>query len=605
MSDCFIKLNIGNSTVFSINTDGTYVRTILPIDITEYVNDMISQEDQCLLQCYSNGHINKVYASELMQLRINFTFSHGIYPSSVLQYCGICTDNDFVIVLFEKSNQKYLSVLSVAALTSHTLLGLKGCNVVKTIYDSILKWYILPNKQSVNLKNVIVHCSRYGYIAFGNSDNKELARELLWLNENIVISDDDMLHLEQVSTQIIDNDIVDDTSFDFSSLIGKEKQDILCDKFSEYLKKGKNIPIGQSHVKDVLSSCASKDDFWRVIKCLLECNVVIYRSPIVSYFKSNPDRLYTPDYEIFTSVMKLLFSTNEKIEKNLEFLYPFRILLTKNDLSVVKESGKDLSQPEHIHILGAILNYTPQDLIDFCLENASTASYYCIYEILKKCYKNDGVFCVNKLIDSIYERLDNSSIKGKLIENLIDNDFKKQQNKFSSDIIKIKTGGYTEYSKLCYSYEGKKKHKESLDNITTLVGKKVNVKHTRTYQNHYLMTYLGIRVLLPKSMTTEKLSEGAVVNVYIAMADKVNKTLFATQKFPVDYRKIIQTPLLNIGDIIEVTFDLNGRPIPHKCYKKVKISLLSIPKTVDYKARYQAMVVRQDNDKYHYLVKLI
>ena len=107
MSDCFIKLNIGNSTVFSINTDGTYVRTILPIDITEYVNDMISQEDQCLLQCYSNGHINKVYASELMQLRINFTFSHGIYPSSVLQYCGICTDNDFVIVLFEKSNQKY------------------------------------------------------------------------------------------------------------------------------------------------------------------------------------------------------------------------------------------------------------------------------------------------------------------------------------------------------------------------------------------------------------------------------------------------------------------------------------------------------------------
>lgn len=604
MSDCFVKLNIGNSTVFSINTDGTYVRTISQIDTIGYNSDIISQ-DECLLQCYSNGHINKVYISELMQLRVNFTFSHGIYPSSLLQFCGVCTDDDFVISLFEKSNQKLLSIISVKALASHTLLGLKGCNIIKTIYDNILKWYILPKKQSINLKNLIAHCSRYSYIAFDSSDNKEFAKEFLWINENIIISCNDVLNIEQVNTQISDNDIIDDTSFDFSSLIGIEKQDVLRDKFSSYLQIGRNIPIGQSHVKDILSLCTNKDDFWRVIKCLLECNVIIYRSPIVSYFKSNLDRLYAPDYEILNSVMKLIFSSDEKIEKNLEFLYPFRMLLTKDDLSIVKDSSKDLSLPEHIHILGEILNYTPKDLIDFCLEKASVASYYCIYEILKKCYKNDGVFCVNKLIDSISDRLDNGSIKGNLLEALIENDFKKQQNKISSDIIKIKTGGYTEYSKLCYSYEGKKKHKESLDNITTLVGKKVNVRHTRTYQNHYLMTYLGIRVLLPKSMTTEKLSEGAVVNVYIAMADKVNKTLFATQKFPVDYRKIIQTPLLNIGDIIEVTFDLNGRPIPHKCYKKVKISLLSIPKTVDYKARYQAKVVRQDNDKYHYLVKLI
>ena len=604
MSDCFVKLNIGNSTVFSINTDGTYVRTISQFDTIGYNSDIISQ-DECLLQCYSNGHINKVYISELMQLRVNFTFSHGIYPSSLLQFCGVCTDDDFVISLFEKSNQKLLSIISVKALASHTLLGLKGCNIIKTIYDNILKWYILPKKQSINLKNLIAHCSRYSYIAFDSSDNKEFAKEFLWINENIIISCNDVLNIEQVNTQISDNDIIDDTSFDFSSLIGIEKQDVLRDKFSSYLQIGRNIPIGQSHVKDILSLCTNKDDFWRVIKCLLECNVIIYRSPIVSYFKSNLDRLYAPDYEILNSVMKLIFSSDEKIEKNLEFLYPFRMLLTKDDLSIVKDSSKDLSLPEHIHILGEILNYTPKDLIDFCLEKASVASYYCIYEILKKCYKNDGVFCVNKLIDSISDRLDNGSIKGNLLEALIENDFKKQQNKISSDIIKIKTGGYTEYSKLCYSYEGKKKHKESLDNITTLVGKKVNVRHTRTYQNHYLMTYLGIRVLLPKSMTTEKLSEGAVVNVYIAMADKVNKTLFATQKFPVDYRKIIQTPLLNIGDIIEVTFDLNGRPIPHKCYKKVKISLLSIPKTVDYKARYQAKVVRQDNDKYHYLVKLI
>ena len=154
-------------------------------------------------------------------------------------------------------------------------------------------------------------------IGGSNYIDEEFAKEFLWINENIIISCNDVLNIEQVNTQISDNDIIDDTSFDFSSLIGIEKQDVLRDKFSSYLQIGRNIPIGQSHVKDILSLCTNKDDFWRVIKCLLECNVIIYRSPIVSYFKSNLDRLYAPDYEILNSVMKLIFSSDEKIEKNL------------------------------------------------------------------------------------------------------------------------------------------------------------------------------------------------------------------------------------------------------------------------------------------------
>ncbi len=520
MSDCLIKLNIGNSTVFSINTDGTYVRTISSIDNVGYNSDIVSQ-DECLLQCYSNGHVNKVYISELMQLRVNFTFSHGIYPSSLLQFCGICTDDDFVISLFEKSNQKLLSIISVKVLTAHTLLGLKGCNIIKTIYDNILKWYILPKKQSINLKNLIAHCSRYSYIAFDSSDNKEFAKEFLWLNENIIISCNDVLNIEQVNTQISDNYIIDDTSFDFSSLIGIEKQDVLRDKFSSYLQIGRNIPIGQSHVKDILSLCTNKDDFWRVIKCLLECNVIIYRSPIVSYFKSNLERLYAPDYEILNSVMKLIFLSDEKMEKNLEFLYPFRELLTKEDLYVLKNVGKNLSQPEHIHILGAILNYAPQDLIEFCLEIASYASYYCIYEVLQKCYNKEGYFRVNKLIELISDRLDNEEFKSKLISDLIHNDFKKDKNYLRPNIVKIKSGGFSEYYKICHSYEEKIKHKNKLNNITSLVGKRQDARYVASYQNHYfLMTDSGLRVLLPKSMSTEILSKNSIANVFIVFADK-------------------------------------------------------------------------------------
>ncbi len=602
MSDCFVKIPIGDCTVFSLNTDGTYVLIALANEIQNQDSKSLSIENSCLLQCYSNGYINRIPLTDLLRLRNGFRYSHGVFTGADLQFCCICTKNDFIIALFEKKGRKYITIKSIATLTQHSMLGLKGDSFVKTTFDIIRNWYILPSEQSHNVPTLIALCSHNSYIS---TDNQECSNELLWLNSNVLkISNNQTRGSEQSANFQKSENKVSDEDFDFSSLIGKENESLLKAKFSGYLKSGRNIPIGQSHVKEVLSLCNSTEDLWRTIICLLECNVKIYRSPIVSYVNNSPNNLYIPDYKTLKIVIELIFSITDKIEKNIEFLYPFRELLSQEDLSLVKSAGKGLSQPEYFHILGAILNYDPQDLIEFCLNNASPASYYCIYEVLLNNYKA-GSNSVNKFIDSISPRLENGGIAGKLIRKLIFCDCKRNLNYLNSDINKIREGGFTEYSKLCYSYEGKKKHQESLNKITSLVGKKVEVKYTRTYQNHYLMTYSGIRVLLPKCVTTDYLTEGSVANVLIAMADKPNNTLYATQKFPVDYKKILQTPLLNSGDIIEVTFDLNGYPIAHKCYKKVKVSIDYIPKNIDYKARYEARVIRQTSDKYHYLVKLI
>jgi len=603
MSDSFVKIHVDNGTVFCLNTDGTYVLNAMPdysIDNNNYVH---SKVNTYLLQCYSNGYINKAsFPDLLLQLRKNYIYSHGIFTGVKLQYCNVTSNDDFVIALFEKNGKQYITIRSAATLTAHSMLGLKGDSFVKTTFDIIRNWYILPNEQSHKVPTIIALCSHNSYIS---TDNQECSNELLWLNSEVLKIHGLQTHGSEKSepTQKPEARVFDE-DFDFSSLIGPGNEDLLRDKFSIYLKGGRNIPIGQSHVKDVLSLCKNSEDFWRTIICLLECNIKIYRSPIVGYVKNSPNNLYTPDSNALKTVIELIFSITDKIEKNLELLYPFREQLSQADLSLVKSAGKSLSQPEYFHILGAILNYTPQDLIEFCLNNASPASYYCIYEVLQKNYKA-GSSSVNKLIDSISPRLENGGIMGKLIRKLIFFDCKRNLNYLNSDINKIKEGGYAEYSKLCYSYEGKKKHQESLNKMTSLVGKKVEVKYTRTYQNHYLMTYSGIRVLLPKCVTTDYLTEGSVASVLIAMADKPNNTLYATQKFPVDYKKILQTPLLNSGDIIEVTFDLNGYPIAHKCYRKVKVSIDYIPKNIDYKARYEARVIRQTSDKYHYLVKII
>ena len=245
-------------------------------------------------------------------------------------------------------------------------------------------------------------------------------------------------------------------------------------------------------------------------------------------------------------------------------------------------------------------------MIDYCLEHITPASYYCIYEVLQMMSKKEGMSSARKEVGSISNRIDDRLIEGKLIKNLLNYDFRQKNKDLSADLVMIKSAGFDEFIRICRSSEGKKNHKKLLDNISSFVGKQVEARYVATYQNHYYLRIKpGLRVLLPKKMATGVPSADAITCVYIVMAERNYDTLYATQKFPADYKKISQTPLLNNGDIIEVTFDINGKPEPHKCYKKIKIAIKSYPKAFDSRARYKAKVIRQVSDKYHYLVNLM
>ena len=588
--------------MFSINTDGTYAIITETSNVTGYDRETIAIESSCLLQCYSNGYANIISLNDLLQLRKNYSYSHGIYNNTTLQLCGICTRADFIVVLFEKTAKKHISIAPVSELNLHSMLGLKGDNVVKTPFEVIQEWHILPSQYGKEVEKIVSICSRSGYI---DIDNQDCSNELLWLNNNVFksASIETLPAPEEVSQK--PEKAMDKDELDFSNLIGAGNEIALKEVFKGYLKSGRNIPVGQGHVRDVLSICRNKEDFWLTIKCLLECNVNIYRSPIVVYFQNNPSALFTPDLNTLDSIIKLIFTTNEKIEKNLYFLYPFRSLLTKDMLSFIKSRISDFSRPEDYHAYGSIFNFSSEDLIDYCLENITPASYYCIYEVIQKISKKEGGTRARKEVGSISNRIDDRRIEGKLIKDLLNYEFR-NKNVLTADLVVIKSGGFDEYIKICRSSEGKKKHKELLDNLSSYVGKRVDARYVATYQNHYYLSLSpGIRVLLPKNMATEKPSAAALTSVYIAMADRNYNTLYATQKIPADYKKITQTPLLNNGDIIEVTFDINGKPEPHKCYKKVKIAIQSFPNKFDSRARYKARVVRQVSDKYHYLVNLM
>ena len=224
MSDCFAKFPIEDNTMFSINIDGTYVLTLLSSDSIGHETETNTSDYSCLLQCYSNGYINRVDLKELMSLRRNYTYSHGIYTSSSLLYCGICSENDFIIAQFEKAGKQYLSITSVSSLALHSMLGLKGDKTIKTTFDTISKWYLLNNEFSSNITNLIAFCSRDGYIA---SDESTLSNELRWLFDNIIKQDIGLSQMEEVIGTPSNIEDSGSEEFDFSSLIGIDHQEAL------------------------------------------------------------------------------------------------------------------------------------------------------------------------------------------------------------------------------------------------------------------------------------------------------------------------------------------------------------------------------------------
>lgn len=543
-------------------TDGTY--SLQHTDTTEKLSDT---DTFFLIQCYSNGCINKVPIEDLIAMRFKYKYSHGFYPLSTLLATSIVSREDSLCVKYIKSGIEQSISIDIQKIRSHSMLGLKGVEIIGTSFDEVKAWYLNGNLIS------------------------EYPANTKPINSNDYTPSEDL---------------ESDAPNGFLNASKVENQCDLEKVFSEYLKNGRNIPKGQKHAIETLTHCQTKEDFWHVINILFKCDVRIYRSPVIDYLNGNDISQFMPNKENLSSVCDQLFSIADKPEKNIEFLYHFKDVLTDEIKEKMERNCNILSLPNSYYKLCSMLGMNINELIEYCIKQSNAASYYCIYKTLLNVYEKEGYFAVNKLITIHIDNLNDTSIQGKLIKRLIYSDFKTKRYKSSEEITKIKAGGFNEYIRLCKSYEGKQNAKNIQNTITTNVGKKIVGKYVATYSNHYfLITNNGVRILLPKNMVTKVLYKGDSANVHIVYADKLYNTLYATQMTSFDYIKIIQMPLLNNGDIIEISFDSNGNPVPHKCYKKISVSLVSYPQTLDNKVRYKAKVIRQTSDRYHYLVKIV
>lgn len=555
-------VSLREGTELVLYTDGTY--TLQHTDTAEKLSDTGAS---FLIQCYSNGCVNKVPIEDIMDLRINYKYSHGFYPLATLLATSIVSMEDSMRVKYMKRGIGQSTSIDIQKIRSHSILGLKGVEIISSSFDEVTAWYLNGNLIS------------------------SLSERTKPLNFNEGAASEDLKY---------------DAQNEFSNASRVEN---LCDLekvFSEYLKIGRDIPKGQKHAKETLALCQTKEDFWHVINTLFKCNTQVYRSPVVDYLNENDVSHFMPNEETLLSICKQLFSIADKPEKNIEFLYHFKDILTDEIKEMTERNCNILSQPNAYYKLCRMLGMNTNELIGYCIKRSNAASYYCVYETLLDVCKKEGYSAVDKLITIHINDLNDSFIQRKLIRHLIYSVFKPKKYKPNEDIIKIKAGGFNEYSRLCTSYEGKQLQKTIQNTIISYVGKNIRGSYVATYSNHYfLVANNRIRILLPKSMATKELHEGDSADVYIAHADTRYNTLYATQTTSVDYAKIMQMPLLNNGNIIEISFESNGKAVPHKCYKEINVYVASYPKKINKKVRHIARVIRQTSNRYNYLVKIL
>ena len=276
-------LSLCKGTELVLGADGTYTKRHTDASI-----ECPDTSKSFLIQCYSSGHVNKVSVDNLISLRYDYQYSHGIFPlNNLLASCIVSSDDSIGIKYMRNGTERTVSV-DVVTLRTHSMLGLKGVDIIGTTFDEITGWYL----------------------------NGELID----------------FHSESMQPRNQNKDDASQTTMSItssSSVYPKvENDDELKERFSSYLESGRNIPIGQKYAKEVLAQCQTKEEFWHIIKTLLNCNTKIYRSPIVDYLNEHDVTQFMPNIETLSPICEALFSVTDKPEKNLEFLYHFKDILT-------------------------------------------------------------------------------------------------------------------------------------------------------------------------------------------------------------------------------------------------------------------------------------
>ena len=107
-----------------------------------------------LLQCYDNGHINKVYVNSILEKRLNYHYSNGKNPNANIVYLKLIEEDAIIAIKMKRGLQTVFKAHKTENISNRDLLHLQGYKVVYQTAENI-EFKILPNNIYEDIRRLV------------------------------------------------------------------------------------------------------------------------------------------------------------------------------------------------------------------------------------------------------------------------------------------------------------------------------------------------------------------------------------------------------------------------------------------------------------------
>lgn len=140
---------------FNLFNDNTY-------RIQDYVDEsgafcipiLERHKDGFLLQCYDNGHINKVFIRSILSKKKNYQYLNGKNPSASILYIKVIEEDTLIALKLIRGNDIVFKAHKTESISNRDLLHLQGYKVVYQDYDHV-EFKVLPKSIYHDIKRLV------------------------------------------------------------------------------------------------------------------------------------------------------------------------------------------------------------------------------------------------------------------------------------------------------------------------------------------------------------------------------------------------------------------------------------------------------------------
>jgi very-short-patch-repair endonuclease len=107
-----------------------------------------------LLQCYDNGHVNKVYVKSILNKKINYHYSNGKNPNAKILYLKLIEEESLIGLIIKRGAEAVFKAHKTEKISTRELLQLQGYKIVYQNFDN-LEYKILPLRICEDIRRLV------------------------------------------------------------------------------------------------------------------------------------------------------------------------------------------------------------------------------------------------------------------------------------------------------------------------------------------------------------------------------------------------------------------------------------------------------------------